>query len=286
MVEESQNKTISPEALLEALRPIIAMHSVAGDAEGNRGAIAFLQRRLTAIGFDIEVAGAGKIEQPVIMAHRAASGGTGKLLIYGHYDVVPADDYDAWQSKDPFVPEIIAGRIYARGIADNKGTLMTRILALRKLVENGANLPEIFWLIHGSEEATSPCAVTRKIFAQQLGSYRADLYLEETGFNDIASGESILLLWQPSNDPVASSEAEKLLKLTRCDRVEQRHLNKLNGGQDCPFLQALPADATYVGFGPNDRYHRIHAHDESLDLCRLCEHYLKFKNFIRDYAHT
>lgn len=286
MVEESQNKTMTTEALLKALRPFIAMRSVAGDAEGNRDAVACLRRKLTAIGFDVSVAGADEIEQPVIMAHRAASGGTGKLLIYGHYDVVPAGDYDVWQSKDPFVPEIMAGRIYARGIADNKGTLLIRILALSELVEDGAELPEICWLIHGSEEAPSPCAVTRKIIAQQLGTYRADLYLEETGFNDIANGESILLLWRPSSNPVASSEAKKLLKLTGCDRVEQRHLNKANGGQDCPFLQALPADATYVGFGPNDRHHRIHTNDESLDLFRLSEHYLKFKNFIRDYAST
>lgn len=260
------------------------MRSVAGDVEGNRNAVAFLCEQFASMGFRVEVAGATVLEQPVVVAHRPASGGNRRLLIYGHYDVVSADDGNLWQSDDPWVPEIIGKRVYARGIADNKGPLLMRLLAIERLVANNEDLPEILWLVHGSEEAETPCPKTQTIFAERLSAYPADLYMEETGFNDITNDEPILLLWKPSGQPVSTTEANNLQALANCDRIQQRPLNKINRGRDCPFLNALPNDAIYIGFGPNDRQHRIHNNDESLDLSRLLRHHLNFMQFVRDYG--
>src|SRR5690606_22774746 len=51
------------------------------------------------------------------------------LLIYNHYDVQPPEPLEEWHS-DPFAPEIRDGILYARGVADNKGSLLSRIHAI------------------------------------------------------------------------------------------------------------------------------------------------------------
>ena len=71
------------------------------------------------------------------------------LLIYGHYDVQPAEITEGW-SNDPFDPVIKDGRVYARGSGDNKGQHLAQILAVRAYREIGEELPiNIKFLIEG-----------------------------------------------------------------------------------------------------------------------------------------
>jgi acetylornithine deacetylase/succinyl-diaminopimelate desuccinylase-like protein len=56
---------------------------------------------------------------PMIYGEWLGAPGKPTILFYGHYDVQPADPLELWKS-DPFEPEIRDGRIYARGVADNK----------------------------------------------------------------------------------------------------------------------------------------------------------------------
>ncbi len=78
------------------------------------------------------------------------------LLIYGHYDVQPAEISEGW-SNDPFDPVLKDGRIYARGSGDNKGQHLAQILAVRAYREVGEELPiNIKFLIEGEEEMGSP----------------------------------------------------------------------------------------------------------------------------------
>jgi acetylornithine deacetylase/succinyl-diaminopimelate desuccinylase-like protein len=74
------------------------------------------------------------------------------LLVYGHYDVQPPEPLEEWHS-DPFEPTIRDGRIYARGVGDNKGQFLGSILAFKLLSELGA-APGIRlkFLIEGEEE--------------------------------------------------------------------------------------------------------------------------------------
>jgi acetylornithine deacetylase/succinyl-diaminopimelate desuccinylase-like protein len=74
------------------------------------------------------------------------------LLFYDHYDVQPPEPLDEWESP-PFEPEIRDNRLYARGVADNKGNIMARIEAVRAF----DTLPvTIKFLIEGEEEIGSP----------------------------------------------------------------------------------------------------------------------------------
>ncbi|MDI3341880.1 MAG: M20/M25/M40 family metallo-hydrolase [Sphaerobacter sp.] len=93
---------------------------------------------------------------PVVYGEYQVPGAHTIMLLYGHYDVQPPEPYEAWVSP-PFEPTIRDGRIYARGAGDNKGQLITHVLAVKLLADLGlmpkVNLKFIF---EGEEESLSP----------------------------------------------------------------------------------------------------------------------------------
>ena len=102
---------------------------------------------------------------PIVVAHYepAARGKTPEVLFYGHYDVQPADPLEKW-STPPFEPQRIrkdgVERLYGRGLADDKGQLMTFIEAFRYWLEAEGSLPfRITVLLEGEEESGSPSLV-------------------------------------------------------------------------------------------------------------------------------
>lgn len=78
------------------------------------------------------------------------------LLIYGHYDVQPADIEDGW-AHPPFEPIERDGRIYARGAVDDKGQVFIHIKAIESIMQTRGSLPvNIKFFIEGEEEIGSP----------------------------------------------------------------------------------------------------------------------------------
>jgi acetylornithine deacetylase/succinyl-diaminopimelate desuccinylase-like protein len=78
------------------------------------------------------------------------------VLVYGHYDVVPAEMEDGWDT-DPFVPVVRDGKIYARGATDDKGQLYIHVKALESWLETAGTAPvNVKFLIEGEEEVSSP----------------------------------------------------------------------------------------------------------------------------------
>ncbi|HZO73891.1 MAG TPA: M20/M25/M40 family metallo-hydrolase [Ktedonobacteraceae bacterium] len=78
------------------------------------------------------------------------------VLLYGHYDVQPPDPLEEWHSP-PFEPAMRAGRIYARGVADNKGQHFAQLMALESLLACNGTLPcNVKVLLEGEEEVGSP----------------------------------------------------------------------------------------------------------------------------------
>lgn len=78
------------------------------------------------------------------------------VLVYGHYDVVPALMEDGWQT-DPFEPVEKDGKIYARGATDDKGQLFIHAKALESYLRTSGNAPaNVKFLIEGEEEVSSP----------------------------------------------------------------------------------------------------------------------------------
>lgn len=91
---------------------------------------------------------------PIIYGERLDAPGKPTLLVYGHYDVQPADPLDEWQS-DPFKPEIRGQNVYARGASDMKGSLMAFIMAAEAFARQGAMPVNLKFLLEGEEEIGS-----------------------------------------------------------------------------------------------------------------------------------
>lgn len=93
---------------------------------------------------------------PAIFATRKGPDSWPHVVIYGHYDVQPADPLELWQTP-AFEPVIQDGRMYGRGTADNKGPMMVHITAAARLLAAVPNVPlRISFLIEGEEEIGSP----------------------------------------------------------------------------------------------------------------------------------
>ncbi len=142
---------------VEKLKEFIRCPSVSTDPkfkEGMVGAQNFVSGLLGSLGFKVEVVKTDV--HPIVLASRGGDPAWPHVVIYGHYDVQPADPLGLWKTK-PFEPTVIGNRIYGRGAADNKGPLMTNIAAVAQLLEENPGLPlRITFLIEGEEEIGSP----------------------------------------------------------------------------------------------------------------------------------
>ncbi|MFN8496310.1 MAG: M20/M25/M40 family metallo-hydrolase [Anaerolineae bacterium] len=144
------NQQASIERLIDYVRrPSISAHGV-GIAE----VAAFLVDLLGGLGMRVEaIPTAG---WPMILAERNDAPGKPTVLIYGHYDVQPPDPLDAWVSP-PFEPTVRDGRLYARGVGDNKGQHFANILGIEALLKVAGTLPvNVKVLLEGEEEIGSP----------------------------------------------------------------------------------------------------------------------------------
>lgn len=95
------------------------------------------------------------------------------VLVYGHYDVVPALMEDGWHT-DPFEPVEKDGKIYARGATDDKGQLFIHVKALESYLKTAGRAPiNVKFLLEGEEEVSSPNLVP--FIKENLDLLSADL---------------------------------------------------------------------------------------------------------------
>lgn len=93
---------------------------------------------------------------PILVGRRLDEPGAPTVLFYGHYDVQPPDPLEEWVSP-PFEPTIRNGRIYARGVGDNKGQHFANLLAIESMIACDGQLPcNVIVLLEGEEEVGSP----------------------------------------------------------------------------------------------------------------------------------
>ena len=116
----------------------------------------WLQTSLSKIGLEnvqqIETAG-----NPVVYADWLHAGDDAPtVLIYGHYDVQPVEPLAAWTTP-PFEPAVRDGRLYARGVSDNKAQHFSHLKALEAMLQTAGRLPlNVKICFDGEEEVGSP----------------------------------------------------------------------------------------------------------------------------------
>jgi len=148
------------EDLLKELKEFLRMPSISARAEdegGFRECAEWVRSKLEEAGAEARILETDG--HPVVYAEVGDEAGNGEkktLLSYGHYDVQPPEPLELWES-DPFEPKIRDGALYARGVADDKGDVISRIQALRLYKEEHGPLPfKLKFFIEGEEEIGSP----------------------------------------------------------------------------------------------------------------------------------
>jgi acetylornithine deacetylase/succinyl-diaminopimelate desuccinylase-like protein len=150
-IEENKSK------ILEELFGLLKIPSVSAKPEHKKdmkAAAEYLTRSLLNAGADkaliMETAGI-----PVIYGEKIISENLPTVLVYGHYDVQPAEPLELWKSS-PFEPEIRDEKIYARGADDNKGQFFIQLKAFEYLNKTEQLACNVKFIIEGEEEIGSP----------------------------------------------------------------------------------------------------------------------------------
>jgi acetylornithine deacetylase/succinyl-diaminopimelate desuccinylase-like protein len=137
---------------LAELKRLVAIPSVAAQGTGLSECAELVAELLRARGFQAEVLPTGG--SPVVVAERGGESDR-TLLMYNHYDVQPAEPLELWTSP-PFEATLRDGKVYGRGVSDDKGHITSRLLALDALLATRGELPcRVKWVIEGEEEVSS-----------------------------------------------------------------------------------------------------------------------------------
>jgi len=149
--------TANEERIRRELFELLAIPSVSARSEHDadtRRAAEWMADSLRAAGL-VATVHETKGHPVVVGEYRGAPAGSPTVLVYGHYDVQPAEPLDLWTSP-PFVPTVRDGRIYARGSVDDKGQLFLHVKALEAHLAVRGRLPvNVLVLAEGEEEVGS-----------------------------------------------------------------------------------------------------------------------------------
>src|SRR5687767_5929508 len=134
------------------LSKLVAQPSVGAQNWGLKECAALVGEMLKARGFDVQIMQTQGA--PVVFGERKGKSDK-TLLIYNHYDVQPPEPLELWDSP-PFEPSLRDGKLYGRGVSDDKGHIVSRLFAIDALLEAEGELPcNIKFIIEGEEETAS-----------------------------------------------------------------------------------------------------------------------------------
>lgn len=148
-IENNQTET------LELLKKLCSQPSISTQNVGIKEMVRLLEEVLTSRGFNVDVI--PTTGNPVLLAEYTHSNNAEQtLLLYNHYDVQPPDPLDKWDNP-PFELAIHDGKAFARGVMDDKGHIVSRLVAIDSIRSVCGDLPcNIKMIIEGEEEIGSP----------------------------------------------------------------------------------------------------------------------------------
>ena len=143
--------------MLEDLFSLIRIPSISAKPEHHDDMLACAQRwtqLLLEAGADEAIVMPSK-GNPIVFGSKMVDPNAKTVLIYAHYDVMPAEPLDLWKSE-PFEPEVRDGHIWARGADDDKGQSFIQVKAFEYMVKNGLLKNNVKFIFEGEEEIGSP----------------------------------------------------------------------------------------------------------------------------------
>ncbi|MBK8821459.1 MAG: M20/M25/M40 family metallo-hydrolase [Anaerolineales bacterium] len=161
---------------LSELSTYVSQPSISAQNIGLKECAQLVKGMLEKRGFTAEVMATDGA--PVVFAERKGKSDK-TLLIYNHYDVQPPEPLDLWLSP-PFEPEIRDGKMYGRGVSDDKSHLTARLFAIDSILEQDGELPcNIKFIIEGEEETASEHL--HEFIKQNMDKLKADACIWEFG---------------------------------------------------------------------------------------------------------
>lgn len=137
---------------LAELSRLVAQPSVGAQNLGMRECANLVAEMLRKRGFDVRVMDTKGA--PVVFGERKGKSAK-TLLIYNHYDVQPPEPLELWDTP-PFEPSLRDGKLYGRGVSDDKGHITSRLFAIDSILAAEGELPcNIKFIIEGEEETAS-----------------------------------------------------------------------------------------------------------------------------------
>lgn len=169
---------------IEALKELLRIPSVSTKHKGIEECAEKVKEFLDEAGFEAQIIKTKG--HPVVFGEKKGKSEK-TLMFYDHYDVQPPDPLDEWVSP-PFEPEIRDNRLYARGVADNKGNFMARLEAVKSFDE----LPvTVKFVVEGEEEIGSPHL--EEFVTANKDVLKADGCIWEAGYKDAAGRPTMFL---------------------------------------------------------------------------------------------
>lgn len=163
------------ERFIDEFRQVVAIPSVAAQKRGIQECADWVTARLEKLGAKVQQFPLPNEGSPVILGEIGQ--GKRSLMIYNHYDVQPESPVNLWDSP-PFELSIRDGVMYGRGVADDKGELLTRIQAVEAWLETQGELPVQLKFVYEGEE--------------EIGSVNLPLFTES--HHDLLAADG--LLWE------------------------------------------------------------------------------------------
>lgn len=141
---------------LDELLAVLRIPSVSADSKYKADVLRtaeFIRDRLVEAGADnVEICATPG--HPIVYGEKLVDPSLPTVLVYGHYDVQPADPLELWDSP-PFEPVVKDGKIFARGACDDKGQVYMHIKAFEAMNKNNAMTCNVKFMIEGEEEVGS-----------------------------------------------------------------------------------------------------------------------------------
>ena len=141
--------------IIELLSELVEIPSISSLEENQKDVLEsanYISDMFKKVGLKSKVT-SSKNSKPAVLAHTEIDPSKKTVLLYAHHDVQPVGDINKWNT-DPFKPEIIDGRLFARGSGDNKAGVVTHYEVVKNLLETLPVNIKIF--IEGEEEIGSP----------------------------------------------------------------------------------------------------------------------------------
>lgn len=238
---------------------MVQYESTEANPDGLAAAAEWYTNRFEDLGFSIQtIENQDASYRPLLVAVRPPKNGCETYVgFFHHYDVEPVRG--TWD-HDPWVLTETNLRAYGRGMADNIGPFIQRLL----VVEHTPLDVGLVFVVQGEEEIGSPFA---DIMYPMLELPEVALWIEETGYFYKNGSQRVLTVGNHSLlDDLLNLLEDVNGRFGGGTRHRKRPLNKAFGAERCPCLAHLLNGQPYIAIGPNDDFSTVHGPNESISI--------------------